>query len=161
MKLYDKNALARFLGMTPKNIDRLVQKGVLRPERGSLFLPGKSVRSYIEYLRGKNPGAADFNEERAKLTRAKRQKAELELSVAEGGFHSSEDIEKVMTTMLINFKTRLSALPAEEADRLAVMTDKAKIFMHLNARVKEILAELSDFEETFKEVIKEDETEDS
>ena len=161
MKLYDKNALARFLGMTPKNIDRLVQKGILKPKQGNLFLPGESVRSYIGYLRGKSPEAADLNEERAKLTRAKRQKAELELSVAEGELHSSEDIEKVMTTMLINFKSRLSALPAEEADRLAVMTDKVKIFKHLNARVKEILTELSDFEETFKEVIKEDEAEDS
>ncbi len=161
MKLYDKNALARFLGMTPKNIDRLVQKGILKPKLGNLFVPGEAVRSYIVYLRGKSPEAADFNEERAKLTRAKRQKAELELSVAEGGLHSSEDIEKVMSTMLINFKSRLSALPAEEADRLAVMTDKVKIFKHLNARVKEILTELSNFEETFQEVIKEDGKEDS
>ena len=85
----------------------------------------------------------------------------MQRTVLLGGLHSSEDIEKVMSTMLINFKSRLSALPAEEADRLAVMTDKVKIFKHLNARVKEILTELSNFEETFQEVIKEDGKEDS
>ena len=37
------------------------------------------------------------------------------------------------------------------------MTDKAKIFVYLNGRIKEALAELSNFEEVFKEEIKEDE----
>ena len=30
MKLYDKNAVAKFLDMTPKNVERLTDKGVLR-----------------------------------------------------------------------------------------------------------------------------------
>jgi hypothetical protein len=37
------------------------------------------------------------------------------------------------------------------------MTDKAKIFIYLNDRIKEALAELANFEVTFKEEIKEDE----
>lgn len=159
MKLYSKDAVARFLGMTSKNVDRLVKKGILKPKQGSLFSLADATRSYICYLRGHNPETADFNEERAKLTRAKRQKAELELAVAEGSLHSSEDIEKVMTAMLVNFKSRLSALPAEESDWLAAADDKVKIFKHLNGKVKEILNELSDFEEVFNGVIK-DETED-
>ncbi len=62
-----------------------------------------------------------------------------------------------MSATLINFKSRLSAIPAEEADKLATMTDKAKIFLYLNAKIKEALAELSNFEEIFKEEIQEDE----
>ena len=30
MKLYDKNAVAKFLDMTPKNVERLTSKGVLQ-----------------------------------------------------------------------------------------------------------------------------------
>ena len=37
------------------------------------------------------------------------------------------------------------------------MTDKAKIFLYLNDKIKEALAELSNFEVVFKEEIKEDE----
>ena len=111
-------------------------------------------------MRDRNPEsqeAVDLNEERAKLTKTKRLNEELDLAVKKGELHKSEDIEKVMTAMLINFKSRLSAIPAEEADKLAAMTDKAKIFLYLNDNIKEALNELSDFEGMFKEEIKEDE----
>ena len=140
MKLYDKNAVAKFLDMTPKNVERLTQKGILQTKQGNLYAL-----------------AVDLNEERAKLTKTKRLNEELDLAVKKGELHRSEDIEKVMTAMLINFKSRLSAIPAEEADKLAAMTDKAKIFLYLNDKIKEALNELSDFEGMFKEEIKEDE----
>lgn len=160
MKLYDKNAVAKFLDMTPKNVERLTQKGILQTVQGNLYSLVDANHAYIRYLRDRNPEtqeAVDLNEERAKLTRAKRLNEELDLSVKKGELHKAEDVEKIMTATLINFKSRLSAIPAEEADKLATMTDKAKIFMHLNGKIKEALNELSNFEEMFKEEIKEDE----
>lgn len=160
MKLYDKNAVAKFLDMTPKNVERLTQKGILQTKQGNLYALAETNREYIKYLRDRNPEsqeAVDLNEERAKLTKTKRLNEELDLAVKKGELHKSEDIEKVMTAMLINFKSRLSAIPAEEADKLAAMTDKAKIFLYLNDKIKEALNELSDFEGIFKEEIKEDE----
>ena len=111
-------------------------------------------------MRDRNPENEeniDLNKERAKLTKAKRLNEELDLSVKKGELHKAEDVEKIMSATLINFKSRLSAIPAEEAEKLATMTDKAKIFVYLNGRIKEALAELSNFEEVFKEEIKEDE----
>ncbi len=160
MKLYDKNAVAKFLDMTPKNVERLTQKGILHTTQGNLYSLAETNRAYIRYLRDRNPKtqeAVDLNEERAKLTRAKRLNEELDLSVKKGELHKAEDIEKIMTATLINFKSRLSAIPAEEAEKLATMTDKAKIFLYLNGKIKEALTELSNFEEMFKEEIKEDE----
>lgn len=160
MKLYDKNAVAKFLDMTPKNVERLTQKGILQTVQGNLYSLADANRAYIRYLRDRNPEtqeAVDLNEERAKLTRAKRLNEELDLSVKKGELHRAEDIEKIMTSTLINFKSRLSAIPAEEAEKLATMTDKAKIFLYLNGKIKEALNELSNFEVTFKEEIKEDE----
>lgn len=160
MKLYDKKAVAKFLKMTPKNVERLTEKGILQTKQGGLYSLIESNHAYIDYLRDRKPDseeALDLNEERAKLTKAKRQKAELELTIEKGDLHKSEDIEKIMTATLINFKSRLSAIPAEEAEKLATMTDKAKIFLYLNDRFKEALKELSDFESVFKEEIKEDE----
>ena len=160
MKLYDKNAVAKFLDMTPKNVERLTQKGILQTTQGKLYSLAETNRAYIRYLRERNPEtqeAVDLNEERAKLTRAKRLNEELDLSVKKGELHRAEDIEKIMTATLINFKSRLSAIPAEEAEKLATMTDKAKIFLYLNGKIKEALTELSNFEEMFKEENKEDE----
>lgn len=127
---------------------------------GYILAEDYDKKVYIKYLRDRNPEsqeAVDLNEERAKLTKTKRLNEELDLAVKKGELHKSEDIEKVMTAMLINFKSRLSAIPAEEADKLAAMTDKAKIFLYLNDKIKEALNELSDFEGIFKEEIKEDE----
>lgn len=160
MKLYDKNAVAKFLDMTPKNVERLTDKGILQTKQGNLYSLAEANRAYIRYLRDRNPDteeAVDLNEERAKLTKAKRLNEELDLAVKKGELHKAEDIEKIMTATLINFKSRLSAIPAEEADKLASMTDKAKIFLYLNEKIKEALTELSNFEEVFKEELKEDE----
>ena len=125
-----------------------------------MYSLAEATHAYIKYLRDRNPENEeniDLNEERAKLTKAKRLNEELDLSVKKGELHKAEDIEKIMSATLINFKSRLSAIPAEEAEKLATMTDKAKIFVYLNGRIKEALAELSNFEEVFKEEIKEDE----
>ena len=114
MKLYDKNAVAKFLDMTPKNVERLTQKGILQTKQGNLYALAETNRAYIKYLRDRNPEsqeAVDLNEERAKLTKTKRLNEELDLAVKKGELHRSEDIEKVMTAMLINFKSRLSAIP--------------------------------------------------
>ena len=160
MKLYDKNAVAKFLKMTPKNVERLTEKGILTPKQGGLYSLIEANHAYITYLRDHNPENEeniDLNEEKAKLTKAKRQSEELDLAVKKGELHRTEDIERVMSATLINFKTRLSAIPAEEAEKLASMTDKAKIFLYLNDKIKEALAELSNFEVVFKEEIKEDE----
>lgn len=160
MKLYDKNAVAKFLDMTPKNVERLTQKGILQTAQGNLYSLIEVNKAYIRYLRERNPeveGIVDLNEERAKLTKAKRLNEELDLAVKKGELHKTEDIEKIMSATLINFKTRLSAIPAEEAEKLATMTDKAKIFLYLNEKIKEALSELSNFEEVFKEELIEDE----
>ncbi len=161
MKLYDKNAVAKFLDMTPKNVERLTGKGVLQTVgETKLYSLTEASHAYIRFLRDQNPDTeegVDLNEERAKLTKAKRLNEELDLAVKRGELHRAEDVKKVMSATLTNFKSRLSAIPAEEADKLATMTDKAKIFLYLNAKIKEALAELANFEEIFKEEIKEDE----
>lgn len=163
MKLYDKNAVAKFLNMTPKNVQWLTEKGILQPKQGELYSLVETNHAYIKYLREKNPENEEdinFNQERAKLTRAKRLNEELDLATKKGELHKAEDVQKIMSATLINFKSRLSAIPAEEAEKLASMTDKAKIFLYLNAKIKEALTELSNFEEVFKGELKEDEEED-
>ena len=97
MKLYDKNAVAKFLDMTPKNVQRLTEKGILQTKQGGLYSLTEATHAYIKYLRDRNPENEeniDLNEERAKLTKAKRLNEELDLSVKKGELHKAEDIEK-------------------------------------------------------------------
>ena len=55
MKLYDKNAVANFLDMTPKIVERLTQKGILQTKQGNLYALAETNRAYIKYLRDRNP----------------------------------------------------------------------------------------------------------
>lgn len=149
--------------MTPKNVKRLTDKGVIKTKSGCLYDFLEANHAYINYLREKNSEAdtdLDFATERARLTKAKRLNEEMDLAVKKGELHRAEDIKKVMSATLINFKTRITAIPAEEAEALAAMNDKSEIFTYLNSRVKEALDELSNFQEVFKDQLKDDEEAD-
>ena len=75
----------------------------------------------------------------------------------ENQLHAAEDIEAVMTDMLVNFKSRLMAIPSKLAPVLCKKTDKAEIFALLKAHIDEALMELSYFKARFWERVKEDE----
>lgn len=156
MKLYDVKAVARFLDVSERRVRQLKDENVIQEYKGTtgLYDLVPTIHAYINYLRKRNPESAeniDYNTERAKLIRAKRLNEEYDLGVKEGSLHTSEDVEAVMVNMLINFKSRLMAIPAKLSPTLAKKTDKAEIHRILKDSVDEALNELADFDKTFKD----------
>lgn len=156
MKLYDVKTIARILDLTERRVRQLKADGIIAEYKGTpgLYELVPTVQSYINYLRKRNPESGeniDYNTERAKLIRAKRLNEEYDLRLKEGDLHTSADIETVLTTMLINFKSRLSSIPAKLAPILAKKTDRAEINKILKESVDEALNELSDFDTLFKD----------
>lgn len=154
MKLYTAAAVARHLDMTERNVRTLRDKGVLTEYKPGLYDLQTATRQYINFLRKKNPDAeekVDYNTERAKLVRAKRESQELELQLRKNEVHTTEDVEQVMTDMLIRFKTRLMAIPAKLSPILAKKTEQTEIFKLIKSAVDEALEELADFDTVFKE----------
>lgn len=152
MKLYTAAAVARHLDMTERNVRTLRDKGVLIEYKPGLYDLKTATHQYINFLRKKNPDAeekVDYNTERAKLVRAKRESQELELQLRKNEVHTTEDVEQVMTDMLIRFKTRLMAMPAKLSPILAKKTDQTEIFKLMKAGVDEALEELADFDTVF------------
>lgn len=160
MKMYTAAAVARRLDMTERNVRLLRDKGVLTEYKPGLYdLPTVTVQ-YINFLRQKNPEAedkVDYNTERAKLVRAKRESQELELQVRKNEIHTTEDVEKALTDMLVNFRTKLMAIPAKLSPIMAKKKDQTEIFKLLKAAIDETLEELSDFDKICKEEEKENE----
>lgn len=156
MKLYNVKAIARILDVTERRVRQLKDENIIQEYNG---MPGlydliPTTHNYINYLRKRNPESAeniDYNTERAKLVRAKRLNEEYDLGVKEGSLHTSEDVETVMMNMLINFKSRLMAIPAKLSPTLSKKTDKAEIHRILKDSVDEALSELADFSQTFKD----------
>ena len=88
----------------------------------------------------------DYNTERAKLARAKREKEELELDLKRREVIQAADVEKVMVEMLLRFRQKIRNIPVKQSPALAVETDQMEIFLALKRATDEALEELADFD---------------
>lgn len=160
MKLYTSKVLAEWLAVTPRRVRQLRDEGVFVEKAPGLYELKSSVVRYISYLR-KGSGNTNLNDERALLTKAKREAADMENEERRGNLHSTEDIEKGLAAMCLNMRGRFSALPAKLSGELAQMGgNQAGIFDKLKAAIEETLEELSNFNVAFAIRSGEDEEED-
>lgn len=146
MKLYTCEAVADWLALTPRRVRQLRDEGIISERMPGLFEMKPTITRYIMYLR-KGSGKTDLNDERALLTRAKREAADMENELRRGTLHSSEEIEKGIRTMCLNIRTKFLTLPAKLSPRLSQMSgDQAGIFDELKSAVDEALEELSNYQ---------------
>ena len=154
MKAYTTAAVAKWLDLSERRVRQLREQNIITEVRPGLYDLKTVNHQYINYLRKNNPeseSAIDYNAERAKLVRAKRESQELELQLRKNELHKTEDIEQVLTDTLIKFKTRLMAIPAKQSPVLAKKKDQTEIFKLLKASIDEALEELADFQTMFGE----------
>lgn len=148
IRLYQAKYMAKLLNMSEKNVKLLTNKGVIPEKRPGLYDLMDATKAYIDFLRKDTPENADldYNTERAKLIRAKRQQKELEVEQERGNLHKTEDIEVELSNVLIRFKARISAIPAKLSPIVAKKTDEKEIFGIIKRETDEALEELSDFD---------------
>lgn len=145
MKLYTSNVVADWLAVTPRRVRQLRDEGVIDEKKKGLYDLKSSVVRYIAWLR-KGSGNTNLNDERAMLTRAKREAADMENEERRGNMHKTEDIEKGLAAVCLNMRGRFSGLPAKLSGELAQMGgNQAGIHDKLKAAIDETLEELSNF----------------
>lgn len=147
MKLYTTKIVAQYLDLSERRVRQLRDEGVLEEKAPGLYDLRSSVRRYINYLRGDKGGKADLNEERAKLTKEKRIAAETENKVRNGKLYRKSDITVGMTTVVMNLRSRLLALPNKLAANIAKLDgDEGKIMDLLQSSLYEIMEEFSNYQ---------------
>lgn len=151
MKLYTVKAVAAWLDLTESRVRQMRREKIITECRPGLYDLRSVTHEYINYLRKGSQAeeSVDYNTERAKLVRAKRESQELELRVRRDELHETEEIEKVMADTLVKFQARLMAIPAKQSPTLANKKDQAEIFKLLKGAVEEALEELADFKKLF------------
>ena len=161
MKLYTVKAVAAWLDLTEARVRQLRKDKIITEYKPGLYELKTVTHEYINYLRKGSPTEAsvDYNTERAKLVRAKRESQELELRLRRGELHEAAEIEQVMVDTLVKFKTKLMAMPAKLSPILAKKKNQTEIFKIMKTAIDETLEELSDFRGMFG-CGKEDEKED-
>jgi len=122
--------------------------------RPGLYNLKDCVHRYIDFLKkdGSPEAAVDYNTERAKLTKAKREKEELELELQRREVIRAADVERVMSAMLLRFRQKIRNIPVQQSQGIAVETNQMEVFMILKQATDEALEELSDFESLLLEM---------
>lgn len=147
--LYKDKVLSQWMGVTPRRVRQLREEGIIEEARPGLYELQPNIVRYISYLRN-GAGHGALNDERAMLTKAKREMAQMENDERRGILHRTDEIEKGLNRMVLNFRNRALAIPAKEAPKLVTMgADQGKIFDELTIAVRELLNELQNFNVAF------------
>lgn len=154
--------LSAVLGVSDRRIRQLVNEKVFERDSGDssnkFHLP-TCVQKFIEYkLRSKlGDKDIDYFQERSKHERAKRVKAEVELTHLLGRMHSAEDVELIMTDMVVKAKTKLRGVPAKIAATLLAQSEITALETILASEIDECLMEIAEYSpEMFKSTQKGD-----
>ena len=148
MTLYTSKVVAQWLCLTERRVRQLRDEGVIVEARPGLYELQPTVARYITYIGG--AGKETLTNERMKLTRAKREAAELENELRKGEVHRTEDIERGIKSMFLNLRSRFLALPAKLSPTLATRGgNQTGIFDELKQAIDEILEEMSDYRVAF------------
>lgn len=148
MTLYTSKVVAQWLCLTERRVRQLRDEGVIVEARPGLYELQPTAARYITYIGG--AGKETLTNERMKLTRAKREAAELENELRKGEVHRTEDIERGIKSMFLNIRSRFLALPAKLSPTLATMGgNQTGIFDELKQAIDEILEEMSDYRVAF------------
>lgn len=139
--LWGASQLAAFLGMSPRNLQLMAKKGLAVTESRGRYDVLETIRRVIEDLR---EGASDegldakarWEEERARLTKARADKAELELAILKGDAVLMPDVEALISEEYGSVRLGLSQLSGSIARKLAG-TDKPALCQDIVARAIE------------------------
>lgn len=145
--------LEKLLQLSDRRIRQLAEENIIiRAAKGRYKLM-ESISNYILTLKVSieagnsqiSDGEIDLEEEKAMHERVKRQISELKLLTMQGELHKSEDVERVMTDMLVSIKTKLLSMPAKLAPILVSRSDIDFVKRIISSEVLEILNELKDY----------------
>lgn len=163
MKQYSSKVIADLLDLTEKRVRQLRDEGIIKESTRNFYELKPTVQAYISYLRGLNNGSgkADYNAEKALLIKAKRQSEELDLQEKTHKLHSAEVIERVVSDMLVRFKSRMLSMPSKLSPKLAASSDPTAITELLRSSIQEALMELSDFKSAVEEEVSNEDGEEN
>ena len=152
-KIYTRKIIAQVLGLSERHVKRLTDDGHIEEHTNGTYKLLPAVQGYIKYLRlqiADDDSASEYSVEKAKLTKLRREDAEMTMRLRRNELHSAEVIEFVLVNALTAFKAKVETLPYSVLPNLLNMPGDTTAAYHfvkvLTAAVSEVLAELPDYE---------------
>jgi phage terminase Nu1 subunit (DNA packaging protein) len=145
--------MAKLLDLSEKRIRQLTADGIIEEFSSGYYQIVPTVQKYIQYLHRQisdDDPTSDYNTEKARLAKAKREEAEMDLQIRRAGLHKAADVEFVVTNMLIAFRAKLLVMPYKILQGLVIIPDddnkQDAIVAVIRGAVTEALNELSGYD---------------
>jgi len=141
--------VADHLDLSVKRVSELIRDGVLPSKKGRSPLNIDICRvSYISYLRklggyNKKSGTGDIAEEKARLTKAQADKAELEVEQLEGSLIPAQLVQDTWIEYVSNSRAKILGLPSRIAHQVITVDQYSEAELIIKEQVYEILEELA------------------
>ena len=140
------NRLAEIIGLSDRRIRQLEDAGILQKlERGKYNLPA-AIQSYVKWIKDqaqKDNEDLDLTHERTLLTKAQREKAEIELGELRDEIYRADYIIPVMQELLLGVRNRLLAIPQRCAPQAMAATELIDVQEIIKAEIYDALTELA------------------
>lgn len=135
--------LAQALGCSKRHIQQLAKDGIIpKSDRGRW--PLEAIAAFVAYVQADaRRGPADYALERARLTRAQADVAELGLAERRGDLLAREDVDAAVGAAFARVRSRLLAVPSKCAAEAAQSGDPLEAEGVIRAAVYDALTELS------------------
>lgn len=145
--------LGDMFGVSDRRIRQMAEEGIVARAAKGRYKLVDSIKNYLLTMKlaaegidvDLTDGEINLEEEKGLHERVKRHISELKLQIMKGGLHKAQDVEIVMTDMLVAFKTRMMNIPSKVAPILE-SRDAAFIKDRLTSEVIEALNELKDYD---------------
>ena len=146
--------IGEMIGVGDRMVRHLADEGIIKRNSHGRYLLLESVKNYILTLKVSKAGESiktdfdkdslDLNHEKAVNEHWKSLITEIKLQLIKGQVHKSEDVERVMSDMFLNFKNKMLALPHKLAIKLE-NRERQEIQERLREEIASALSELADY----------------
>ena len=146
--------IGELIGVGDSMVRHLADEGIIKRNSHGRYLLLESVKNYILTLKVSKAGESiktdfdkdslDLNHEKAVNEHWKSLITEIKLQLIKGQVHKSEDVERVMSDMFLNFKNKMLALPHKLAIKLE-NRERQEIQERLREEIASALSELADY----------------
>lgn len=153
MLICSAGVLADMLGIKETTVRHLASSGVMPRVSSGRYKLRDCVHNYVMQLRiqakapdtGSISDQPDLKDMQAKHEAVKLQMSELQLKLMRGKLHKSEDVERVMTSMLSSMRAKILSLPSRIAPRVAQVSDPNEIMTIIQMELYDALHELAEY----------------
>lgn len=147
--------LEECFGVTRQYLGQLETEGVIKKTAKNTWPVFETVQAFVEKVRNRKRNQwdsggenADFELERAMLTKAKREQAEIQTSILKGRVHEGEAVKACWLDMLMAARAKLLSVGVRVAPLVAPKDRIAEARAIIDEMINEALTELADYSPT-------------